>query len=1484
MRRFAAIAVFLALAVSAVRAAPDEFDPRDQRRLFAVRDTNAARHAIDDARTSLRRGQVLRGLTAAQRVLDEMTDDFFLQEAESSPASVLWSSAAEVVRELLAGLSPELREAYEQMVAPSAGPLLEEALQRRDEQGLRDVLRRYGASRPGIKAASILATITGEAGRWRDAGRYLREGLRYAPQEASLWIRLFDALAESGDRATLAGLEPPPGLEGEHAGERKLLTAWRDAALAKIPAPQGFEGWPMWGGTPARNAQLPHETPMPHRRRWSEATDWMKRRSDQARAYFGRSTGSHVFREMLGTFRPVHPVLDGRTVYVSDGRTVRGYDVYSGRRVWSFDAETNDTPLNLMPTGVVGYGRTSLDRAFSPVVAGDLVLATIEVVGAYDPEYLQGVEISTYKPRRVLVALDKHTGAVRWRMGERGLDQLTLAETTIVAPPAAAEGLVLAVGAYHDGNHNVSFLAFDLQTGALRWRRPLGFGQQELNLFGASLKELAASPIAIAEGVAYASTGLGFVAAVDIRSGVPRWLASYEIIPVRKVQLWYDAPVRTPKIATSPPVVMGDTLIVCPTDGLHVHAFDRRTGKLLWRKPYETANIAYDVTGHFLGVANDGRRDVVLLTDNELRARDLETGETVWRGRFDPEDDRVIGRGAVAGGDILVPTREGLQRFGLGSDGAYRGTVPWPQDSDPGNLLPLGRVLIVTGLRELQWFYDWAAIERDVQKRRLERPDDPTILLEAGEMYLRGGGETKRARKAFEQAREVARRAQPELEGRALEGLYDTWLLEGDQNATFPDEATKAYRMALSFASTAEQRVRARMRLDRLLREHDEPARIKNLEALVEDAADALAVIDPADGRVPARAAALLLLAEAHVDGRRPGKAIDVFQRILKEEREAPLPEGIAGDIAQAAIGLILEATGRLPYQAHERKAQALLERAIKEKDEALLDQLLLEYPNASVVTDALLERARSHLGEGRPLPAAEALQQLLRAAPADHPLRATALAGLARAYREAGAFGAARAALGRLAARHGETPLTWEKQSWTGAAFAAAERKVLEGTQPTTTLPDVTLQAPLAESHFEAVGDEEYARPIDVVTDRGGPGPAIDAPLALMMRGRELVAIDLIAGEVSWTSDVRSCQRAAWADGVLIVAASRELRGLDARTGKLLWKRETGAIARDLQISGGLAYALVQDVVAGSRGNRLIAVDVYRGVDVWSVTLPRSDYRNLQPWGDRLLLRQVRYDRSGARGELLVFDAFDGRRRHTLPVPLQVDTPPVVAGNLWCVAGTSDGRSKRVLTAFDLDAGEVRWKRELEGRFMVGALVRDGPNLLLLQQDGTLATHALKDGALLHQTRVYVGEGGNARPFPSSPMLARGQRVTFIPWVRKPSLSVVCYDRKTGKLQWEAPYAPGLVLSKAALVDGGDLLVAMIAYRKDGTQRILLRLLDRKSGEIVQTIEPDALSKDNWVPSLHAGYGTVVLYGKTGASILRGAAKAESQPKKAVR
>jgi outer membrane protein assembly factor BamB len=1470
MRRLVLSVVLLALGASAA-AAPDGFDPSDQRRLFGVRDTRAARDAIEEMNTALSHGQVLHGLETAQRVLDEMPNDFYLEEKLSRPESVLWRSAAEVVRERLAHLTPEEHAAYEKLSAPSAVPLLQRAARQRDTSALREALRRFGASTAGLEAARTLAEIEVEAGQWRDAARTLREGLRYAPHDAGLWARLVDALAGAGDRRALAALHPPADLSYGHGDAARPIAALRDEALAAVPQKRGSADWPMWGGVPARDAQHPQATPMPTRLRWTETTDWMERNSDEDSPYFPsqRSATTRRYEEMVANFRPLHPVAAGHVIYVSDGRSVRAYDTTSARELWVFDARSAPE-LQLVRPRMLMMGRTSLDRVYSPVVSGDLVVATVEVAQPYRPDHLQGIEISTYMPRRILVGLDRATGRPRWWMGRSGVDSLSLSHITIIGPPVVAEGLVLALGAFHDTNYNVSFLAFDVHTGALRWRRPLGFGQQELNLFGAPLKELAASPVAVADGVAYASTGLGFVAAVDIRTGVPRWLASYEIIPVEKVELWYDTPLRIPQVAASPPVVHGDLVVVAPPDAGHIQAYDRRTGQLRWRKPFVPA--VYDSTNHFLGVAYDGHREVVLLTDRELRARDLKTGRTVWRGRFDPEGDRVLGAGAVAGDEVLVPTEAGLQRFALHGDGAYRGTVPWPEGAEPGNLLPLERVLVVSSRDTLQWFYDWAAIERDVARRRKENPDDPTILLEAGDMYLRGGGEIDRARKAFEEAREVAHRSRPELEGRAVRGLYDTWLRAGDLRAgAFTDQAVADYHKALGYARTPGERATVRVRIHRALADATDPReRIRNLEAMARESGDAVVVWEKAGGEVPARAAALFALAREQLAREHPTEAVDALQRILHADRDARFPDGPAGDRARREIADILKKAGTLPYRRYEEKARALLAKARKSGDESLLDRILAEYPNAQVVTDARLERARNLLAAGRPAEATRSLQHLLADAPAEHPLVPTALAALAVAYRQQGARGAAGAALARLEARYAQSPVRWDGAVQDGATFAAAERKRL--TAPPAAPPKgVPLSTPLQEVHFERAGDEQYATQVEVATESVDGAPPAPPPLALMRRGDELVGLDLVHGRVAWTARTGPVRRAACADGVLVLALDGEMRGLQAATGKQVWSVEMPEMAMDLQVSQGLAVAHLRDLSrGGDGGQRLVALDVFQGSRIWSTPLAQQDYRFLQATDGHVLLHEVHADVRPRRTRLLVFDLFDGARSHVVDVPFGVEGVPLHAGSLEVVAGVTRNRERHIVAAFDLAHGRLAWLRPLEGSEAVCCLARDRTHVLVLRSDGTLLTHALAGGALLAQTRIFVANRGGARPFPGTSLLVGDGRVIMIPWARRPAFGTVCYDQKTGKLAWESSYNERFGPSKATLVRDGDVVCTMVSYPRDNAQRILVRLIDAHTGRMLQEIEPEGLSRERWIPSMVEAYGTLVVFGKAGASIFR--------------
>ncbi len=1438
-----------------------------QPQLFGVRDSNAARYAVAEMRTALAAGQTVRGLRAAQRVLDEMVDDFHLEESASSPESTLWRSAAEVVREQLERLGPEQREVYETLSQPSSGPLLERSLRRLDEAGLRAVLRRFGAARSGQQAARLLADLALESGRLRDAARYLREALRYNPTDPLLWTRLIDALRMAGNRGELEALVLPAALAESDPQGLAALQAQRQLGLDALPGDASEAGLFLWGGRAARNGVAPAAPARELELRWIEALDWQERRYDRVQYGFLRGAIPAAFRDLLDNLRPIVPVVDEDSVYVSDGRSVRCYDLLTARERWKLDARSG-TRLPLFPPRVRADGRTSLDRVYSPVVAGDVVLATVELYRPYRPEILQGVVINTYLPHRALVAVERETGALRWELGGDDLEALIFADASVLSPPVVAEGLAIALLGSYDGKHDVQMVGVDLRSGRLRWRRPLGFGQQELNLFGHPLKELAATPITVSDGVAYVATGLGFVAAVDIRSGVPRWLASYQILPVHPVDLWYATPLRTPHVATSPPVVQGDVLVIAPPDGRHVHAFDRRTGRLLWREPYVTDGIFLDAVGHFLGVVHDGRRDVVVLTDHQLRARDLQTGKQAWFARIEPRDARILGRGVIAGTEILLPTGQGLQRFALDREGAFKGSTPWPALGDaiaePGNLVVTPRVVLVATRDSLLWLYDWPALERDLERRRREQPADPTVLLEAGEIYLRTGAPAERARRVFEEALRLAERAQDAASiARAQDGLHGAWMREGEQ-AGSPELAITAWRKAMLYARTPTARVALRQRLHETL-PPGSSARVENLEALIEEGANAYAVFRSDDGEVPVRVGALFLLAEEHESADRPALAVDALQRVLREAAEIEFPEGSAGERARRDIARLVDRAGALAYHRHEEAARALLEQARHSGEGAPLERLLAEYPNARAVVAALLLRSRQLRAAGMPEESAARLRELLGRDPPPA-IAAQALADLALTWRELGGRGAARYALVRLREQYGREPVEPEPgQKMTGAEFAAQE---LARDLPTSASAQAPLCAPLSEAHFEPAGEDEYARPVQLDGDPA-LGPDAGVPVALMNRGEELVAIDLRSGRVAWSAPLGVCQRAVWIDNVLVLALSRMLLAVELDTGREIWRQGHEVAVREMAVSQGQVFLLAQDLSVVGGSNLVRALDAFMGEELWTRELGREDHRDLRPMGDLLVLERVHFDRRGPRSVLLCLDGFAGELRHEVQLPFTKEGEALLVGTHYVLAGrTADGRGA-VLAAYDLATGLQRWQRGQEG-LPACALAATGDQVVALQPSGDLLVLRAADGGILRQTRIYVGEGARACPFPQTPLLAEGDRVLLFPWVRNPAPGVMAFDTRTGKLLWEAPGTVEASPSKATLVGRAGMVLVMTSHSQQRAQHVVLRLIDGKTGALLQEIVPEGLARANWMPSLIEGHGSVVLYGKTGASIFR--------------
>lgn len=1429
-------------------AAPAE--PEHRPRPFVLADTTDAAFTAREARRLLGTDPA-QGLAFVSRALQTLADaallparpgalrDAPLVLAEPPTAeSERWRPLREVLEDLLAGLPPEGRARYEEFVAPQASALAERARASGSEALLRELVLRFPVSRASLDAQRALVERGLERGRTREAATQARRALAAAPDDAALWLRLVDALTLAADAQGLARLRPPAGLAAATAlgpvdVAERLLAARR--SLAALPA---TEGRPMWGGRPSRDLAAPAGEPTRLSLRWTAPTVLELRERDVVPSWAGGEGDDQAdFEAHLDLYRPLFPAADARTLFVSDGRSVRALDLLSGRPRWVFDATTSR--LGLLPAQGAAPGRTALERPFAPSLWRDRVIACVEVERPFVPEWLMQVQINTYVPRRALVALDRERGALLWAAGASGADRLLLEGVTFVSEPLVADGLVLAVGSVYSQVHYVGLYAFDAQTGDLVWRRPLAQGQQETNLFGNTVKELAAGAVSAADGTAYCLTGLGCLAAVDLADGALRWVASYAHQPIPKADLWYRAPLRVPRAGPSAPLVVEDTLVVAPGDGLHVSAYDRLTGELRWRVAHGELETPFPGLTQVLGVAPVGGRAAVLVTGGGVLALDLASGRRLARGRPSPPSGRVVGQGALVGREALVPTEGGLARFDLDLALSHRGTEPWPEGVPPGTLLPTPRVLVLCSRDSVHGLYAWEDVERDLERRRRERPRDPEVLLEAGELYLRGRGPAS-AREAFASARRLSPPGSAAAE-RARRGLLEAWMAEGEaaQRAEAADEAARAYRAALPEAATPAERVRVRLALDRVLPPLG-PERRTNLEALHAEAGQEQIAGEDGETALPVQALALLRLARLEAEGDRPAAAVAALQRLLQQHGDVLLDDEPARQVAQERIAVLIRRHGAAVYAAQEAEARERLAAARARGGAAALLEVLERYPNASVVPEALLALGEAEAGALRHEQAAEVLRRLLALHPAA-PEAPRALERLAEAYGALGASGARRAALRRRLELGAPETLP---EALRAAALPPARARA-------------AFRPPLVETASRGRPDEDLPLPLPVAAAEDEP-----CPLALVSEGGTLRAFALADGRPAFAASATSWRRAAYAQGTLLAAGRGLLLGLDPDSGAERWRRDGGDDVLDLVATDGLVVAWTQSGRPGRPERALEALDPRTGRRLWRTPLGSESYALLRADAGRVALQRARNEGAdGVRLALLVFDGLTGALRAELPLASTREGGGLrLLGDGLLAEVRVEGGGRRVLTVVDLRAARVRFQAALPGGDPATALARDGARVHVLRLNGQLDTLALADGAPAASVRLALPASLRAVPQQGTALLAGDGRLTLLGSAANGPAVLACFALGDGALLWQSrPEELGRTSMHALEALDGCCVALWAGSGGAEARRVLVRVLRAADGALLQELEPPA-SRNESLAGLLAGEGALVV------------------------
>lgn len=1000
----------------------------------------------------------------------------------------------------------------------------------------------------------------------------------------------------------------------------------------------------------------------------------------------------------------VLPTAAGDVLYTNDGLTVAARDRFTLRPIWSFTASGSLTDDDADEWERLSRRRFThvLEDTGTVTVAGDAVLVTTG-------RATSGRRAGDGRLHR----LDRATGRPLWSVDPASLSP-DLAELSIRGAPCVVGDTVVVVGRKNVRARrllSVWMVGLDLQTGALRWARPLASAGalpfQQFNL-------LSEAP-AHAGGVVYASDDLGVVAAVDAAMGRTLWARPFASDPARTNE-------RVPPWNTALPVVTPDALVLMSPDRRQLLVLDPRTGVVrAQRDAAELGNPFYLVrVADSIACIGAVRVDFLDAAD-PARSRPRATRLS--------DQPTITGRASVAGRSLILPVSGGVEIIDPEQpDQTRRLTL-----DHTGNALFVEGQLVIIDDATIYSYLTWEAAAPMLRRRSLDDPDQTSAPTALTELAYRAG----RIPEALEGADLAAAAADrsPDHAPRVFDALLAM------VHDTLPESSPGPLRRDGNTASIEGEPRNA------------PPAGLGSLDAAAQmlDRVDRVARALPADA--PRSAAAILArsaLDHARGDAR---AAIDACHRVLADPALAssmwrgPRVSVRADVEARRRVELLVRAAGPGVAAHIDAAARAAADALPAQADAAAIERLAGTFPAASCTPGLWLRAAGLHARAGADLAALRAARAGLRAAQ----LRPDAPEARDAAPELLGRFSALLIARGHPdraraeAARLAETFATPITPTLDGvpvpldAASLASDTparprvgtrvsdaiepvllpgRALEPLTPAARTDAAILIAPglaggslvgvLAGGPASERGSPLQPLPPRVAWTRPVPVPA--SPLLVRVSADD--AVVLWPRALDDADDADDADPADPANPLPRAQARAVLDGgffesIDLTTGATRWTSPTfDSLARAPRTNPDLSRVLLPDgsparpddlfaLVEGAtavlveRTGRVAAFDLATGAPVWHAHAPITTVTDAAIGGGYLLLagRLAGTDDRSPSAGAVVLDALSGRVLHALD---SLTTPP-----RWARA-TPDGEAFLGLSgsvlALSLDDAQIRW------------------------------------------------------------------------------------------------------------------------------------------------------------------------------------------------
>jgi outer membrane protein assembly factor BamB len=296
--------------------------------------------------------------------------------------------------------------------------------------------------------------------------------------------------------------------------------------------------------------------------------------------------------------------------FVSNGVELVALDLGSGKPVWQYAGDPKWGTLSHEQFLEIFDGYNP-DTLTIPVLEDGILLAVLQepmAVGRFDtfnraPGW-SSIPVRRKLPARRLYAFEAKTGRLLWRQQVPWLGQGDPEPRGLVAaPPAAAAGRVFLPVYDAVGTIDLAIQALDLYTGEPLWKTYLVSGQQETNLFGNILREMASQPPAADENRVVFASNLGSLSALEASSGRTLWSRLYPRTKFRTRQDGAESQ-RSVTFANGQLAYDGNRLVCAPRDSNEAYLVEAATGQIQRSWPFQSEQ--YGILRDLVAVTEQG--------------------------------------------------------------------------------------------------------------------------------------------------------------------------------------------------------------------------------------------------------------------------------------------------------------------------------------------------------------------------------------------------------------------------------------------------------------------------------------------------------------------------------------------------------------------------------------------------------------------------------------------------------------------------------------------------------------------------------------------------------------------------------------------------------------------------------------------------------------------------------------------------------------